>query len=65
MDTAQEQSEPFLTIMQNLIDGTFLGSTDEEFSEFVSRMPEKHWSKNDLSAVRLGWEAHKQLSRSD
>jgi hypothetical protein len=39
----------------------FLGTPDPEFRAFVESMPDKHWSKYDLSAVRLGWEAHKTL----
>ena len=39
----------------------FLGTEDAKFYEFVEQMPNKHWSKYDLSAVRLGWEAHKLL----
>lgn len=51
------------TALQDLIDGTFLSTPDEEFRAFVAQMPEKHWAKYDLSAVRLGWEAHKRLNQ--
>lgn len=30
---------------------------DEKFTAFVKSLPAKHWSKYDLSAVRLGWDA--------
>lgn len=34
---------------------------DPAFKAFVASMPDKHWSKYDISAVRLGWEAYKLL----
>ena len=35
---------------------------DSEFTKFVKSLPDKHWVKYDLSAVRLGWEAQKKLA---
>ena len=46
-------------ILQQLIECKFLGTPDPEFQAFVDRMPDKHWARYDLSAVRLGWEARK------
>ena len=34
-----------------------LKSFDKEFRFYVESLPDKHWSKYDLSAVRLGWDA--------
>ena len=45
--------------IQALIKGEYLGTEDIAFKSFISMLPEKHWSKYDLSAVRLGWEAKK------
>ena len=36
---------------------------DEEFKRFIAQMPDKHWAKLDISAVRFGWEAHKLLKQ--
>jgi len=47
--------------LQALIQCDFLDSEDEEFRAFVNNMPDTHWAKYDLSAVRLGWEAYKLL----
>lgn len=33
---------------------------DEQFKAFISQFPETHWSKKDISAVRLGWEGAKE-----
>ena len=49
--------------LQVLFSPDFLYTKNEEFSEFVSKMPDTHWAKYDLSAVRLGWEAHKLLNK--
>lgn len=49
---------------QELIDCDFLGTEDAAFTEFVRLLPKDHWSQYDLSAVRLGWEAHKKLSQN-
>ncbi|HKI74988.1 MAG TPA: hypothetical protein VJ998_10105 [Pseudomonadales bacterium] len=52
---------------QNRIDALikcgFLGTEDAEFHAFVEKMPDTHWARYDLSAVRLGWEAAKALLR--
>ena len=45
--------------LERLVMCKFLGTEDTEFQAFIDKMPDKHWSKYDLSAVRLGWEAHK------
>ena len=34
-------------------------AADPEFDAWVKTLPEKTWAKTDLSACRLGWEAHK------
>ena len=47
--------------IDKLVERTFLGDEDPGFQAFVGRMPDSHWAKYDLSAVRLGWEAHKTL----
>lgn len=44
---------------QDLFDKGFLGIEDKDFRSFVEQMPDTHWAKYDLSAVRLGWEAYK------
>lgn len=49
---------------ERLVRGDFLGTTDHDFSAFVDSMPDKHWAKYDLSAVRLGWEAHKAQKKT-
>lgn len=36
-----------------------------EFRAFVEQMPDKHWAKYDLSAVRLGWEAARLRQQSE
>ena len=51
--------EGTMTNIKSLIEGDFFGTDDEQFTAFIKQMPDKHWSKYDLSAVRLGWEAHK------
>lgn len=30
---------------------------DKEFRKFIESLPDKHWAKYDLSAVRLGWDS--------
>lgn len=50
------------TCYQVLLGGDFLGTKDKDFRAFVEQMPDTHWAKYDLSAVRLGWEAHKLFS---
>lgn len=40
----------------------FFKSEDKEFSAFIASLPEKHWAKYDLSAMRLGWEACKTVA---
>lgn len=50
--------------MDRLIKCEFLYEPDSEFSQFVQQLPAKHWSKYDLSAVRMGWEAYKTLHSS-
>jgi len=57
-DTTPSNKHPGI---QGLIRGDFLGTEDQAFRDFVAQMPEKHWARNDLSAVRLGWEARKQI----
>lgn len=42
-----------------IVKGDFLIAPDSEFRAFVDSLPQKHWAKYDLSAVRLGWEARK------
>lgn len=32
---------------------------DPDFRAFVESMPDSYWAKYDLSACRIGWEAHK------
>ncbi len=39
---------------------TAMQEPDAEFTTFIKSLPFNHWSKYDFSAVRLGWEAHKQ-----
>ena len=51
--------------VHSLVMGEFLGTTEEEFETFVNQMPANHWAKKDLSAVRLGWEAHKLLEKNN
>lgn len=46
---------------ERLVRCDFLGTPDPEFRYFVESMPDKHWARYDLSAVRLGWEAYKTL----
>lgn len=46
---------------ERLVRCDFLGDDDPGFRAFVESMPDKHWARYDLSAVRLGWEAHKTL----
>lgn len=55
------ESGKFKETLQTLIEGGFLGTVDHDFREFIANMPDSHWSKYDLSAVRLGWEAYKLL----
>ena len=31
--------------------------TDKAFDEYVKTLPESHWAKYDLAAVKLGWDA--------
>ncbi len=38
-----------------------LENTDPQFRGFVESVPDKHWSKYDLSAMRIGWEAYKAM----
>lgn len=38
---------------------------DKAFKAFVAAMPEKHWARYDLSAVRLGWDACKALKEKE
>ena len=33
---------------------------DPEFEAFVKSLPQNHWARYDLSAVRLGWDAYKE-----
>lgn len=33
---------------------------DPDFRAFVESLPDSHWSKYDLSAVRLGWDANNE-----
>lgn len=47
--------------IDRLIECGFLGDRDPYFRAYVEQMPDTHWAKYDLSAVRLGWEAHKVL----
>lgn len=49
--------------IKNLTSSDFLiyVKEDPEFRKFIKAMPDKHWSKHDISAVRLGWEACKIL----
>lgn len=35
----------------------------DAFTEAAARIPEKHWAKNDLSAVRLGWNLAQQAQQ--
>lgn len=44
-----------------LVQCNFLGDKDREFMKFVEQIPNRHWSRYDLSAVRFGWEAYKVL----
>ena len=32
---------------------------DKEFIEFRESIPDSHWARIDISAVRVGWEARK------
>lgn len=50
--------------VDRLVMGDFLGDGDKEFRSFIEQMPDKHLSKYDLSAVRLGWEARKLLNEN-
>ena len=34
---------------------------DPEFIKFRDSLPATTWARKDLSAVRMGWEAHKAL----
>jgi hypothetical protein len=36
---------------------------DPAFDAWVAILLPKHWARYDLSAARLGWEAHKECSR--
>lgn len=38
---------------------------DTDFDWYVSCLPQKHWSRYDLSAVRQGWEAHKAFIKAN
>lgn len=42
--------------------GEKLKVPNAEFDAWVASMPAKHWSKYDLSACRLGWEAGRRVS---
>lgn len=39
----------------------FLADRDPAFRDFVESLPDTHWAKYDLSAMRLGWEAYRVL----
>lgn len=39
-----------------------LWDNNPEFRAFVESVPDKHWSRYDLSAMRIGWEAHKEAT---
>lgn len=45
-----------------LLDGC-LGTADQDFKDFVDALPAKHWSRYDLSAVRIGWHHGRRLLR--
>ena len=53
-----------MAIYDEFLKMDFPRTNEEEFQEFVKSLPSKHWSKYDLSAVRLGWEAQKTLEAS-
>ncbi len=38
--------------------------SDLEFQTLVQSMPQVYWSRNDLSAVRLGWEMRRQTEEN-
>ena len=59
----EESAAVGLSELHELLSAGFLGTSDPEFRAFVESMPDSHWAKYDLSAVRLGWEAHKRLGR--
>lgn len=44
----------FKTCGDPAIDGV-LAASDPEFRAWVASMPEQHWAKYDLSALRIGW----------
>jgi len=48
---------------EHLVTSEFLLTADPEFSRLVKYLPDTHWSKYDVSAARLGWEAHKAWVR--
>lgn len=37
----------------------FAAASDPHFREMVGQLPDTHWARYDLSAVRLGWELRK------
>lgn len=61
-DEKSEAGGRAASAVERLVKCGFLGTEDKEFRAFIEQMPDTHWAKYDLSAVRLGWEAHKVLS---
>ena len=49
------------SVVERIVMCDFDKSNDTEFRDFVEQLPDKCWAKYDLSAVRLGWEAHKLM----
>ena len=61
-NTDQENNTETDGRMEVLVKCQFLyEDRDAEYKKFIEQMPDTHWAKYDLSAVRLGWEAHKLL----
>ena len=50
--------------VERLVMCDFYKTNDIEFKKFIEQLPDKCWVKYDLSAVRLGWEAHKIMGQA-
>jgi len=51
--------QPAKETAQEIIENNFLYQKDNEFTAFIDNLPAAYWSRYDISATRIGWEAHK------